>query len=85
MGELKELAVEKKDGLLWSPVQMLKRVVKELEAGRDVAGSAVVVLLDDQEEGYVVSAYVAGLTTSQVVALLEFAKIKVMTQWAKED
>jgi hypothetical protein len=72
--KIKSLALKKEDGLLWSPVQMLEEMIREVKTGERACTKCLVISLDDSEGRYTTGHMQSGMSCSQMIALVEVFK-----------
>lgn len=72
-----ERALKRNDGS-WSPEEMLTKVAADIRSGAVSVNKAVVLLLDDEDDGYGVARYTAQIRPSETIALMEFAKAQTI-------
>ena len=74
MGEVRSLGAARANNS-WSPGEMVEEAARLLEKGEIKATKAIIVFLDDEDEIYKMEWLTSRLKRSEVIALLECAKI----------
>ena len=81
----KERAERAGDNRLWKPEDMLREVLRRIEAGEITTDRMMVLYWEpvngDFEEAFETNHYVSGLTRSDVLAMLEMMKFDLMDDW----
>lgn len=64
---------------MWSVLDMLRRAITDLEALKDAKyNKAIILFLDDEDSHFITSFCQAGMTRSEIVALLEVMKLRFL-------
>jgi hypothetical protein len=80
----KARAEKANDSRLWTPIDALKDVISEIEAGKIKADQIAIHWRETNEDGSCDFCYcVAGLTFSDHIALLHAALARVLELWRK--
>lgn len=75
-----ERAKRTQDNTLLSPAEMLEDCAKDLRSGEETATAALTLLLDKGENSFGVGYYASNISCSEMLALLECAKAKVLAE-----
>lgn len=79
MGKVKALFSVKEDARGWTPEEMLKDTVREWEEGKlPMRPNKGIVILLEKREGYDTMWRQAGMSDSEIVALLEIVKQEII-------
>lgn len=71
-------AIKNNDNTLLSPAECLDEAAREIRSGERNCDKILVLSLDTQDDNYHVGFYASNLKSSEVVALLEAAKLRFL-------
>lgn len=80
MSKVTSLGVYANDGSMMKPTDALEECRKDLESGETTANKLIIISLDDRDGSYQTSFWQAGMSCSQMVALLEVMKHVIITE-----
>lgn len=81
MPKIVNLAERNNDAKLYTPMQALQDAMQEIEAGKRTPTKLAVLYLDDRDMQYKINFRQAGMSMSEMVALLTLMQTKVIKDY----